>query len=117
MSSLEEKFNESVEEWSKHCYSVSHHSIGEKYLFSDSERKIELEPVKEIIELGLDAIPLIYNHLVEDNKDHILIFNWYYIVGRITGKIIPVPEGMSGRVPELRLNLIRYLDEKYKLNI
>jgi len=75
---LEERFNDALERWKKHCRDNAHFSFAERYLDSDAYR--------EIVKMGPEVLPLIKQAYLSESEE---IGNpgqfWVYAIHEIIG--------------------------------
>lgn len=101
MTDLEDRVNSLLKIWNRYCIIKSYSSISSEYIFEDARSKQELYPVHELIAMGKPALPFIYNAYT--SKDPKLVYQPFlgYVVRKITGDEIKIPERLRGRINKI----------------
>lgn len=107
MEKLEEKFNENLELWRKHCI--------ENINSSNPETFLDCNAYKNIIAMGKDALPLIRKAYDTESKEELSFYSLRWILHRTVLKIIgnefKIPKGMYLGSDELADYTSKWLDE------
>lgn len=104
---IDDEFQEAVEDWKEHCERNSFSSMTRKFL--------ECDAYPRIVAMGPAALPLIrrvYDADTSDDPDLAIVQLYIaYAVQGIVGKDFFFPEGVNGHASEIRGFTARWLDE------
>ena len=103
MEKLEEKFNENLELWKKHCEKTINSSNPNDYL--------DCEGFRNLVNLGTEVLPLIYD--VAKKREYQVCFDWTFssLIRKIVGEDFKIPENMCGKVEEIFNYTLEWLEK------
>lgn len=107
--SLENKFNEYVFEWKKHC------ELPKVSISSNPIMYINCDAYKNIVDMGYKALPFIKKTYEGSDEDAFFpIFGWASSVKEIIGENFEIPQDIKGKVREIRDYTVSWLEENIK---
>lgn len=100
---IEEKFNENMNKWMQHCRNVAYSSLIKDHL--------NCESYKNIVIMGKETLPLIYQATKSADKNSYLRLCIAPLVGEIVGSDFHIPDEIKGRVNKMWEYTVNWLHD------